>query len=66
MTKRPRMPDELVELFEDKKEHRNQNIGEVMLEEFPELEDELKKRENRKKKETDLDTELFEGGGLLD
>lgn len=66
MTRRPRMPDELVELFEDKKEHRNQNIGEIMLEEFPELEDELKERENRKKKETDLDTELFEGGGLLD
>lgn len=66
MTKRPRMPDELVELFEDKKEHRNQNIGEIMLEEFPELEDELKERESRKKKENELDTELFEGGGLLD
>jgi len=65
MTKRPRMPDDLVELFEDKKEHRNQNIGEVLIQEFPELEDELKEREQDKKKE-DLDTELFEGGGLLD
>jgi len=59
MTRRPRLPDELVELFEEKKEHKNQNIGDIMLEEFPELEDELEKREKDK-------DSLFEGGGLLD
>lgn len=59
------MPDDLFELFEDKKEHRNQGIGEVLLDEFPELEEELKERE-RKQREDELDTDLFEGGGLLD
>ena len=65
MTRRPRMPDELVELFEEKKEHKNQNIGDILLEEFPELEDELKQRKNNKKEE-ELDKDLFEGGGILD
>lgn len=59
------MPDELVELFEEKKEHRNQSIGEIMLDEFPSLEDELKERK-QKQKEEKLDTDLFEGEGLLD
>jgi len=48
MTRRPRMPDELVELFEEKKEHRNQNIGDILLDEFPSLAEELEKREKNK------------------
>lgn len=65
MTRRPRLPDELVELFEDKKEHKNQNIGDIILDEFPELEDELQERKKSQEK-SDLDTDLFDGGGLLD
>jgi hypothetical protein len=61
MTRRPRMPDDLMELFMDKKEHKNQNIGDILLQEFPELEDELEERENK-----GSETDLFEGGGLLD
>jgi len=45
MTRRPRLPDELMELFEEKKDHKNQSIGDILLDEFPELEDELKERE---------------------
>lgn len=44
MTRRPRIPDDLMELFEEKKEHKNQSIGDILLDEFPELEDELKER----------------------
>jgi hypothetical protein len=65
MTRRPRLPDELVELFESKKEHKNQNIGDIILDEFPELEDELQERKKSQEK-SDLDTDLFDGGGLLD
>lgn len=65
MTRRPRLDDKLFELFESKKKHRNQSIGDVLLDEFPELEDELEKRE-RKQKEDELNSDLFEGGGLLD
>lgn len=60
MTRRPRLPDELVELFEEKKEHRNQNIGDILLKEFPELEDELKERKQEKQKnDIELETDLF-------
>lgn len=62
MSRRPRLPDELVELFEEKKEHKNQNIGDILLDEFPELEEELKQR----KKKEEPDDDLFTGGGLLD
>jgi hypothetical protein len=65
MTRRPRLPDELVELFESKKDHKNQNIGDIILDEFPELEDELQERKKSQEK-SDLDTDLFDGGGLLD
>lgn len=65
MTRRPRMEDNLFELLEDKKEHRNQSIGEVLIQEFPELEEQLEKN--------DKDEKLFEeekdsmlSGGLLD
>ena len=51
MTRRPRLPDELVELFEEKKEHKNQNIGDILLDEFPELEDELQERKQKEKDE---------------
>jgi len=49
MTRRPRLPDELMELFEEKKEHKNQSIGDVLLDEFPELEDELQERNKEEK-----------------
>jgi len=65
MTRRPRMPDDLFEVLEEKKDHRNQSIGEVLLKEFPELEDELdqdKKEEPFEEPESSLfdDTGLFE------
>jgi len=66
MTRRPRMRDDLFELFEEKKDHKNQGIDEILLEEFPELEDELKKRKQEKRENlfTDdddslMDTDLF-------
>lgn len=66
MVRRPRMPDEIFELFEDKKESDKENIADVMLREFPELEKEL---EDRKKQEEKLfedkdDNDLFDGGLL--
>jgi len=60
MTRRPRFPDELFEFLDDKRKHKNQNLGDVLVEEFPEIEDELEK--NKRSKEESL----FEGGGLLD
>lgn len=67
MTRRPRMQDDLFELFQDKKEHDNQSIGEVLLNEFPELEEELeqKKQENQELfSEEELETDLMDGGLL--
>lgn len=67
MSGRPRIRDDLMELFQEKKEHRNQSIGDILLEEFPKLEKELEERKSRKRnREKSLDTDLFEGEGLLD
>jgi len=64
MTRRPRMEDNLFELLEDKKEHRNQSIGEVLMQEFPELAEELEKTKDEELFEEEKDSML--SGGLLD
>lgn len=64
MTRRPRMEDNLFELLEDKKEHRNQSIGEVLMQEFPELEEQLEKTKDEELFEEEKDSML--SGGLLD
>jgi len=67
MSGRPRIRDDLMELFQEKKEHRNQSFGDILLQEFPKLEKELEERNSREKnREKSLDTDLFEGEGLLD
>jgi len=65
MTKRPRMPDEVFELFEDKKENDKENIGDVILREFPELEKELEDKQENEKVFQEEETDLFDGD-LLD
>jgi len=62
MVRRPRMEDELFELFEDKKQNDKENIGDVILREFPEIEEELQEKEQVFEENSE---ELFEGG-LLD
>lgn len=68
MTRRPRMQDDLFELFEDKKEHNNQSIGEVLLNEFPELEKELEEKKEKQDQELfseeEIETDLMDGGLL--
>jgi len=66
--KRPRIPDDLFEVLEEKKSHPNENIGDVMKEEFPELEEEM---EQKKQEKQELFEEQEENGdwledGLLD
>ena len=56
------MEDELFELFEDKKQNDKENIGDVILREFPEIEEELQEKEQVFEENSE---ELFEGG-LLD
>lgn len=58
------MEDNLFELLEDKKEHRNQSIGEVLMQEFPELEEQLEKTKDEELFEEEKDSML--SGGLLD
>jgi len=62
MVRRPRMEDELFELFEDKKQNDKENIGDVIIREFPEIEEELQEKEQVFEEDS---KELFEGG-LLD
>jgi len=62
MVRRPRMEDELFELFEDKKQNDKENIGDVIIREFPEIEEELQEKEQVFEENSE---ELFEGG-LLD
>jgi len=64
MTRRPRMNDNLFELLEDKKENKNQSIGEVLMQEFPELEEQLEKTKDEELFEEEKDSML--SGGLLD
>lgn len=54
MTRRPRMDDDLFEFLDEKKEHPNQGIGEVLRKEYPEIEEELTEKEKDKKKESFL------------
>jgi len=42
------MDDDLFEVLEEKKSHPNENIGEVMKEEFPELKKELEEKKQGK------------------
>lgn len=59
--KRIRFPDDLFKVLEDEKQHRNENIGEVLKRRFPELEEEVEERESEEAMELDddlLDTEL--------
>lgn len=66
MVRRPRMPDEVFELFQDKKESDKENIGDVILREFPELEQEIEdKQENEKVFQEEKGSDLFDGD-LLD
>lgn len=60
------MQDEVFELFEDKKESDKENIGDVILREFPELEQEIEdKQENEKVFQEEKSSDLFDGD-LLD
>lgn len=59
------MPDEVFELFEDKKESDKENIGDVILREFPQLEEELQQRQEKETVFEEEDTDLFDGN-LLD
>jgi len=59
--KRPRLPDELVEFFEEKKEHPNQNLGEIMIEEFPELEEEIEDDSGSLFEDKTGEEDLFDG-----
>jgi len=66
MVRRPRMQDEVFELFEEKKESDKENIGDVILREFPELEQEIEdKQENEKVFQEEKSSDLFDGD-LLD
>lgn len=48
------MDDDLFEFLDEKKEHPNQGIGEVLRKEYPEIEEELTEKEKDKKKESFL------------
>ena len=65
MVRRPRMQDEVFELFEDKKENDKENIGDVILREFPELEEEIEDKQEEKLFEEEKGSDLFDGD-LLD
>lgn len=56
MTRRPRLDDDLFEALEDKKENPNENIGDVLTREFPEIEQLL---ENGSEEETNKLEDLF-------
>jgi len=54
MTRRPRMDDDLFEFLDSKKEHPNQGIGEVLRNEYPEIEEALSEQKKGDEKDSFL------------